>query len=139
MMWNIGSTFLSDTLTPGAKHLHVLVTKPYQRQDGELVVIAAILSYNGNSRGQESTCVLTENDGHPFIIHPSYVKYASCIEVSLAQLDEELSKQKIRVYPRFNLQARRKILEGLYNSPRARSNYVLIACNQLEEINWEEE
>lgn len=85
MMWDIGSTFLSDTLTPGAKHLHVLVTKPYLRQDGEL------------------------------------------------------AKQKIRVYPRFNLQAQRKILEGLNNSPRARSNYVLIACNQLEEINWEEE
>lgn len=136
-MLGFGDTFLGDILSPGEKHLHVIATKPYERDDRELVVVVVVFSYNGHSNGEDETCILLSTDGHPFIRHPSYVRYQSCKEFPVRYLEQLLGKTIVKK-DTFAEKIRIKILQGMAKSEDTPNRYAIRALEQLDEMDLPE-
>ncbi|MBQ2622280.1 MAG: hypothetical protein IJF84_13155 [Thermoguttaceae bacterium] len=121
-----------------SRHLMVLVTNKYRRSsDNELVVVAAIMTYDNNTRNQSDYCVLYPNCGHPFIKHYSYVSYISLKEIAIDTLDKWKERNYIKQKERFNEDVQKQLLQGLCKADDAENRLKLIALNQLEELGWE--
>lgn len=73
-----GSSLLIPSNKKDKYHLHIVASSP-QDADGyrpnSCVLLPITTIYEGLP--DDGTCVLDENDGHPFIVHPSYVSYES--------------------------------------------------------------
>ena len=88
-----GSGLLVPSNKKDSFHLHIVVCPP-QNADGyrhnSCVLLSVTTIYEGVPF--DDICLLDENDGHPFITHPSYVPYELARNSCSSEIDDYVRK-----------------------------------------------
>ena len=137
--WKLGDTFFcDDTIGYDTRHRIVVIANPYRREsDNELVVVAAISSFDGQTNQQDDTCVLRAQVGPPRIWHNSYIDYPHLREFTVAELDNGVKNRHIKRRESFSVEIQKQLLQGLFKTPRVIPRWNTLALDQLTELGWE--
>lgn len=114
-MWKAGDTFDGNVIKTANNHLHIVLSDPYNSENGESVVLVYMSTYRGACRTEEDSCILDIGD-HSYITGRSYLAYSECREVPVAVLDRELQKETIKPRDSLSKEILVKALEGMQKS-----------------------
>jgi hypothetical protein len=115
-----GDTFLIDLGREA--HLYVVLSHPFG--EANLVALAMISTYDADYKS--GTCILTPEDGHPFI------KRRSCVAYNIADLfpADKIEALAIKKMPAFSEEVLQRILKGADTDDELPNKIWILLANQ---------
>ncbi len=120
-----GGTFFLQAGTDPSRHLWVVVSSP----SAERVLAVSITSLRGGPVVHDDTCILEPRD-HRFLIHRSWVKYASADLFPSDKLRRVFAFHTTQIHDPVTPELLKRIRDGFMSSPHAKNGHQQMLVDQ---------